>query len=108
MCKGNDCCPCSKACPPPFDINARPKNGVLTTNKVIAKQCVNTPYICSSQGLVNVAGVVFGGDEIKLNAGLVIGEKSCFTNGLVLQTNDNIIAGTWNVLDLTTSPLELL
>lgn len=108
MCKGNDCCPCSKACPPPFDINARPKNGVLTTNKVIAKQCVNTPYICGPQGLVNVAGVVFGGDEIKLNAGLVIGEKSCFTNGLVLQTNDNIIAGTWNVLDLITSPLELL
>jgi len=102
MCKGNSCCPCSNTCPPP--LNARPANGVFTTNTVKAKYCVNTPYICGPAGKVTVAGVVLGGDSVKLNAGLIVGDKSVYTQGLITQTNDNLLAGTWDILNLNLQP----
>lgn len=98
-----NCSNCSKCCVSPFNGDVRPRSGVLTTNKVVAKHCIVAPYICGPNGTVNVAGVELGGDTIDLNSGLVIGDKSTFTTGLITQTNDNGISGTWDVINLNDS-----
>lgn len=95
------CCDCKAPQCKLITQNQRPSNGVWNVNKLFAKQVVCTPNVCSKNGIVNVAGIKLGDSIIDLNAGLNVGDRSCYTTGLVLQVNTNQTGGTWTELSLT-------
>lgn len=103
-----NCCTTKKCCKSTLSSFQRPSNGVFTTNKVIARQCVNTPYICSSTGTVDVQGVKIGGNQVDFGSAITAGQDPCFTNGMVALTNTNLTIGSWEEIDLSASQYNVL